>query len=179
VVSQSGCAFNAEDELEASMSDGGPSPANPAPAPTPSARRAVKSTRRIKVSPRLVFKRPYTRPRSTPRRTDRFLDVFARMHTLETTVEGHDRGLELVREILPWLRESTGFRALLRLATPDRSKTVVITLWADESALLESAEAGRDLGALVTEAAGTTRIALEDYEVTFFEGELTRKDLRT
>jgi hypothetical protein len=30
----------------------------------------------------------------------------------------------------------------------------------------------------VTEAAGTTRIALEDYEVTFFEGELTQKDFR-
>jgi hypothetical protein len=101
------------------------------------------------------------------------------MHTLETTVEGHDRGLELVREILPWLRESTGFRALLRLSAPDRSKTIVITLWADEAAMLESAEAARCLGALVLEAAGSKRIALEDYEVTLFDGELTSKDLAT
>ena len=55
------------------------------------------------------------------------------MHTLETTTEGHDRGLELVREILAWLRESTGFRGLLRLATADRSKTVVVMLWEDEA----------------------------------------------
>jgi hypothetical protein len=104
------------------------------------------------------------------------LDVFARMHTLVTTVEGHDRGLELVREILPWLQESTGFRGLLRLATPDRSKTIMLSLWADEAALQESAAAGRDIGALITEASGTTRVALEDFEVTFLLGELTGED---
>src|SRR5262245_1315213 len=52
------------------------------------------------------------------------VDVFARLHTLETTAEGHDRGLELLHEILPWLRESTGFRGIIRLATPDRSKSI-------------------------------------------------------
>jgi hypothetical protein len=101
------------------------------------------------------------------------------MHTLETTVEGHDRGLELVRAILPWLRESTGFRGLLRLSARDRSTTVVITLWADEAAMLESEETARSLGALVAEAAGSTRIALEDYEVTFFDVESTRRDVPT
>jgi hypothetical protein len=99
--------------------------------------------------------------------------VFARVHTLETTPEGHDRGLELLQEILPWLRESTGFRGVIRLATPDRAKSITITLWADEPAMLESAEAAQGLGALAAEAAGSKRIALEDYEVTFFEGELT------
>jgi hypothetical protein len=102
------------------------------------------------------------------------------MHTVETTAEGHDRGLELLRhEILPWLRESTGFRGLLRLASPDRSKTVVITLWADEAAMLKTAEAGRGLGALAAEAVGSRHIALEDYEVTFFDPELTHKEIPT
>ena len=105
------------------------------------------------------------------------MDVFARVHTLETTPEGHDRGLELLREILPWLRESTGFRGIVRLATPDRSKSITITLWADESAMLESAEAAQGLGALAAEASGSTRIALDDCEVTFFEGELSSKEL--
>jgi heme-degrading monooxygenase HmoA len=99
------------------------------------------------------------------------------MHRVETTPEAHDRGLDLLRQVLPWLRESTGFRALLRLASPDRSKTVVITVWADEAALRESAAAGRDLGALMAEAAGSERVALEDYEVTFFDGELTGRGL--
>ena len=103
--------------------------------------------------------------------------MFARVHTLETTPEGHDRGLELLREILPWLRESTGFRGVVRLAAPDRSKTITITLWADEAAMLESAEAARGLGALAAEASGSKRIALDDCEVTFFEGELNSKEL--
>ena len=94
------------------------------------------------------------------------------MHTLETTAEGHDRGLELVQEILPWLLDCRGFRGLLRLATADRSRTVMISFWADQAALDESSSAGRDLGELITEASGTERIAMEDYEVTFFEGEI-------
>ena len=105
------------------------------------------------------------------------VDVFARVHTLETTPEGHDRGLELLQEILPWLRESTGFRGIIRLASPDRSKSITITLWADEAAMLESAEAAQGLGALAAEASGSTRIALEDFEVTFFEGELSSKEV--
>ena len=96
------------------------------------------------------------------------------MHTLTTTAEAHDRGLELLDEILPWLRESTGYRGLLRLAALDRSKVVVITFWADEAAMIETNEAGRGIGALASEAAGSTPIALEDYEVTFFDAELSR-----
>ena len=95
--------------------------------------------------------------------------VFARMHTFETTPEGHDRGLELLDEILPWLRDSTGYRGMVRLTTPERSRTVVITLWADEAAMLESSEAGRELGALAAEASGSKRISLDDYEVTFVD----------
>jgi len=91
------------------------------------------------------------------------------MHTLETTEDAHDRGLELLDEILPWLQDTTGFRGMLRLASPDRSKTVVVTLWADEQSMLESADAGRGLGALAAEASGSKRIALEDFEVTFVQ----------
>jgi hypothetical protein len=94
------------------------------------------------------------------------------VHTLETTAEGHDRGLELLREILPWLRESTGFRGVIRLATPDRSKTMTITLWVDEAAMLESAEAAQGLSGLAAEASGSKRVSLDDFEVTFFEGQL-------
>jgi heme-degrading monooxygenase HmoA len=103
--------------------------------------------------------------------------VFARVHTLETTPDGHDRGLELLLEVMPWLRESTGFRGIFRLADPDRTKAITITLWADEEAMLESAEAAQGLGALAAEASGSKRIALEDYEVTFFEGELSSKEV--
>ena len=101
------------------------------------------------------------------------------MHTLETTLEAHDQGLDLLRDILPWLRDSTGFRGVLRLSTSDRSKTVVITLWADEAAMRESSESGRGLGALAAELTGSTRLDLEDYEITFVEGDFTGEDLAT
>jgi heme-degrading monooxygenase HmoA len=102
--------------------------------------------------------------------------MFARMHTLETSPEADDRGLELLDELLPWLRESTGFRGLLRLAALDRSKAVVVTFWADEGAMIDSAEAGRGIGALAAETAGSKHIALEDYEVTFFDAEFAPGD---
>jgi heme-degrading monooxygenase HmoA len=96
--------------------------------------------------------------------------VLARLHALRTTPEQHDLGLEIVRnQLLPWLRDSSGFRGLIRLWNPDESKTLVITLWADEESRRASAEAGIHLGDLTAETVGTTRLALEDYEVSLFD----------
>jgi heme-degrading monooxygenase HmoA len=96
--------------------------------------------------------------------------VLARLHAIQTTQEQHDLGLEIVRDqLLPWLRDSSGFRGLIRLWSPAESKTLVITLWADEESLQASAEVGNQLGELTAETVGTTRLALEDYEVSFFE----------
>ena len=96
--------------------------------------------------------------------------MLARLYTLQTTPEQHDLGLEIVRDqLLPWLRDSSGFRGLIRLWNPAESKTLVITLWADEESLRASAEAGNRFGELAAETVGTTRLALEDYEVSFFD----------
>jgi hypothetical protein len=96
--------------------------------------------------------------------------VYARLHALETTPEQHDQGLEIVREqLLPWLRDSTGYRGLIRLADPAAGKTLVITLWADEESLLASAEAGDRLSELTAATTGATRLALEQYEATLFD----------
>lgn len=92
------------------------------------------------------------------------------MHTLATTREQHDRGVEIVREqLLPWLRNSTGFRGLIRLADRAGGKTLVVTLWADERALEASAEVGEKLSHLTSMTTGATRLALEEYDVTFFD----------
>jgi heme-degrading monooxygenase HmoA len=92
------------------------------------------------------------------------------MHVLQTTPEQHDLGLEIVRDqLLPWLRDSSGFRGLIRLASPSAGKTLVITLWADEESRQASADAGKKLGELTAETVGGTRLALEDYEVTLFD----------
>jgi hypothetical protein len=92
------------------------------------------------------------------------------MHVLETTPEQQDLGLEIVRDqLLPWLRDSSGFRGLIRMASRVESKTLVITLWVDEESLQASARAGNKLGELTAETTGVTRLALEDYEVTLFD----------
>ena len=102
--------------------------------------------------------------------------MFARMHVLETTPGVHERGLELLDSYLPWLRDSTGFRGFVRLAALDRSKTIVITFWADEAALAASEEAGRAVSAEAAAAAGSRHLALEEYEVTFSDVELEPKE---
>jgi hypothetical protein len=92
------------------------------------------------------------------------------MHVLETTPEQNERGLEIVRDqLLPWLRDATGFRGLIRLSDPERTKTLVVTLWADKEALDASAEAGNRFSELTAETVGMTRKALEVYEVTLFD----------
>jgi hypothetical protein len=96
--------------------------------------------------------------------------VFARVHVLRTTPEQHDVGLTIVQEqLLPWLRDSTGYRGLIRLADRENGKTLVITLWADEESLRASAEAGDQLSRLTAENVGATRLALEQYEATLFD----------
>lgn len=96
--------------------------------------------------------------------------MFARLHILKTTPEQHDRGLEIVREqLLPYLRDSTGFRGLIRLDDRESGKTLVITLWADQAALGASREAGEHFSTLTAETSGATRVALEQYEATFFD----------
>jgi hypothetical protein len=96
--------------------------------------------------------------------------VYARLHVLQTTPEQDDHGLEIVREqLLPWLRDSTGYRGLIRLADPAAGKTLVITLWADEESLRASAEAGERLSELTAETTGATRLAIEQYEATLFD----------
>jgi heme-degrading monooxygenase HmoA len=92
------------------------------------------------------------------------------MHVLETTPDQNDHGLEIVRDqLLPWLRDSTGFRGLVRLTDLEGRKTLVVTLWADEEALRASEEAGTHLSDLTAETVGVTRTALEVYEVTLFD----------
>jgi hypothetical protein len=96
--------------------------------------------------------------------------VFARVHVLKATPDQDDRGLELVRdELLPWLRDSTGYRGLIRLTDGEGAKTLVITLWADEESLHASAEAGERLSALTAANIGAERLAVETYEATLFD----------
>jgi hypothetical protein len=96
--------------------------------------------------------------------------VFARLHTIETTPDQYEEGLRIVRnELLPWARESTGFRGLIGLVDTERRKALVLTLWADGTTFDQSAEAGDRLSALTAAATGATRRSLESFEVSLLE----------
>jgi heme-degrading monooxygenase HmoA len=96
--------------------------------------------------------------------------VYARMHTLETTPEQYERGFEIVKhELLPWTRESTGFRGLIGLLDRENGRTLVLTFWSDEDSLKQSASAGDELSRRTAAAIGATRRSLDDFEVTLFD----------
>jgi heme-degrading monooxygenase HmoA len=96
--------------------------------------------------------------------------VFARVHVLQTTPEQSDHGLEIFRDqLLPWLRDSSGYRGIIRLVDREGGKTLVISLWADEEAMHASTDAGTRLAELTAENVGATRLAVEQYEATLFD----------
>jgi hypothetical protein len=98
------------------------------------------------------------------------VDVFARLHTLATTPEQAEQGNEIIRSVfLPWARESTGFRGLIRLVDREAAKALVLTLWADEEALDASSAAAKDLALRIAAAAGETYRSVEDFEVSVLD----------
>jgi hypothetical protein len=74
-----------------------------------------------------------------------------------------------VGTLLPWARESSGYRGLIGLVDRTSGKALVLTLWADFEALERSAEAADGLGARAADATGARRLSLEDFEVTLFD----------
>ena len=89
---------------------------------------------------------------------------------LQTTPEQSDSGLEIVRDqLLPWLRDASGYRGLIRLLDRENGRTLVISLWADEASLEASTEAGERLAELTSQTTGATRLGLERYEAVLFD----------
>lgn len=100
----------------------------------------------------------------------REVPAYARLHTLETTPEQYEEGFSIVTEqLLPWARESSGYRGVIALHDREHGRTLVITLWADAETFARSADAGLRLSAAAAQASGATRRGVESYEVTLFE----------
>jgi hypothetical protein len=96
--------------------------------------------------------------------------VRARLHTLETTPEDYDAGLALVRdELLPWARESSGFRGAIGLVDPATGKALVLTLWADDESRAAGAAAAERLSSLAAEASGAEWKSIENFHVSIFD----------
>ena len=72
-------------------------------------------------------------------------------------------------QLLPWLRDASGYRGLIRLLDRENGKTLVISLWADEESLDASTKAGERLAELTAQTTGATRLAIETYEATILD----------
>ena len=70
-------------------------------------------------------------------------------------------GLEITRDdLLPWLRESSGFCGLVRLLAEEGDEVVVVTLWQDADSLAASSEAADRLSEQAAIASGALRRSL-------------------
>ena len=96
--------------------------------------------------------------------------MLARLHTLEATPEQYEAGFGIVQnDLLPWARESTGFCGAIGLVDRDTGKALLLTLWSDDEARTNSAEAADRLSSLAANATGARRESIHDFDVSIFD----------
>ena len=92
--------------------------------------------------------------------------MFARVTTYSGAPENIDRALATYREqVLPWVRDATGFRGLVVLLDREREEGMALTFWTDEAALRDNVASGAALRDEIAEAAETPIVAVRSYEV--------------
>jgi hypothetical protein len=88
--------------------------------------------------------------------------MFARLTTFEGTPEGINAGVQIYRdEVLPWLRDATGFRGWIVLRDATGTKTTSVTFWSDEATMRDEAAGG---GALRDEVVASIPIEMTSLE---------------
>jgi hypothetical protein len=96
--------------------------------------------------------------------------MFARVTTFEGPPERIEEGIRLFREeVIPWLRDATGFRGWLVLLDPAAGKSLGITFWSTEEAMTDSAASGGDLRDEIAAEMETPMTSLAYYEVAVAE----------
>jgi hypothetical protein len=96
--------------------------------------------------------------------------VYARVTEFEGSPERMEEGVRLFREeVIPWLRDATGFRGWIVLFDRPGEKALALTFWSTEEAMTDSAASGGDLRDEVAERLGTRMTNLAYYEVEVAE----------
>ena len=96
--------------------------------------------------------------------------MYARVTEFEGSPERIEEGVRLFREeVIPWLRDATGFRGWIVLLDRQGEKALGLTFWATEEAMTDPARSGGDLRDEVAERIGTTMTNLTYYEVALAE----------
>jgi hypothetical protein len=96
--------------------------------------------------------------------------MFARITTFTGSHEEIAAGVDTFREqVLPWMREATGFRGWIALYDPERRESIGITFWTDEHALRDDIASGAALRDEIARQAGATKETTAAYEVLAVE----------
>ena len=92
--------------------------------------------------------------------------MFARVTTYTGAADDIERAAETYREqVLPWVRDATGFRGLVVLVDREREEGMAVTFWADEASLRDTVASGASLRDEIAEAAGTPITGERAFEV--------------
>ncbi|MGH3023336.1 MAG: hypothetical protein ACRDNI_06740 [Gaiellaceae bacterium] len=92
--------------------------------------------------------------------------MFARVTTFEGDPERLEEGVRLFgEEVIPWLRDATGFRGWIVLLDREGRRSLGITFWATEESMKDDERSGGTIRDELAESLETTRTGLEYYEV--------------
>jgi heme-degrading monooxygenase HmoA len=92
--------------------------------------------------------------------------VYARMTMFRGSPERIEEGARVYRDqVIPWLRDATGFRGWVVLIDRQNEKAIGLTFWASEQAALDGESSGGVLRDEVAASVGATMESLELYEV--------------
>jgi hypothetical protein len=97
--------------------------------------------------------------------------VFARVTTFQGPAERIEEGLEIFRaNVLPWLKDATGFRGFALLIDRANERALTITFWTTRASAEDTTgAAGSAIREEVAAAVGTVMEATEIYELAAVE----------
>lgn len=96
--------------------------------------------------------------------------MFVRVTTFRGSSERLEEGVRVFREqVIPWLRDATGFRGWVVLLDRENDKAMGLTFWATEQAALDSDASGGQLRDEVAASVGAIMESIELYEVAVVE----------
>lgn len=96
--------------------------------------------------------------------------MFARVTTFQGSPDQIEEGVRIFREqVIPWLRDASGFRGWIVLLDRRSNKSIGITFWTTEQAAADTDASGRSLRDEVAASVGLPMQSLDVYEVAVVE----------
>lgn len=92
--------------------------------------------------------------------------MFARVTTFQGDPERMVEGARIFREeVVPWLRDSTGFRGVIVMVDRENERALGISFWTTKETATDAFTSGASLRDEVAASVGTTMTGEEFYEV--------------